>query len=88
MRLLVAITDSDWFDHLAELRPDEVNFWKPSGAESFHSLSPGEPFLFKLHSPHNFIVGGGFFSHYTLCSEQEGRRQNPQCSVRHTKNSA
>ena len=66
MRLFVAITDSDWFDYLSELRPDEVNFWRPSGAESFHSLSPGEPLLFKLHSPHNFIVGGGFFSHYTV----------------------
>jgi putative restriction endonuclease len=66
MRLFVAITDSDWFDYLSELRPDEVNFWRPSGAESFRSLSPGESLLFKLHSPHNFIVGGGFFSHYTV----------------------
>jgi putative restriction endonuclease len=24
-------------------------------------LEPGEPFLFKLHSPRNYIVGGGFF---------------------------
>jgi putative restriction endonuclease len=66
MRLYVAITDSEWFDYLAELHPDEVNFWRPSGADSFHSLSPGEPLLFKLHSPNNFIVGGGFFSHYTV----------------------
>jgi putative restriction endonuclease len=66
MRLFVAITDSDWFDYLADLRPDEVNFWRPSGAESFRSLSPGEPLLFKLHSPNNYIVGGGFFSHYTV----------------------
>lgn len=29
-------------------------------------LDPGEPFLFKLHSPRNFIVGGGFFSNFTL----------------------
>ena len=28
-------------------------------------LQPGEPFLFKLHSPHNFIVGGGFFVRYS-----------------------
>ncbi len=66
MRLFVAITDSGWFDYLSDLRPDEVNFWRPSGTESFHSLAPGEPLLFKLHSPHNFIVGGGFFSHYTV----------------------
>jgi hypothetical protein len=23
-------------------------------------LEPGEPFLFKLHNPDNYIVGGGF----------------------------
>src|SRR5262249_12302889 len=28
-------------------------------------LQPGEPFLFKLHSPDNFIVGGGFFVRYS-----------------------
>jgi len=66
MRLYVAITDSDWFDYLAELRPVEANFWRPSGADSFHFLRSGEPLLFKLHSPNNFIVGGGFFSHYTV----------------------
>jgi putative restriction endonuclease len=66
MRLLVAITDSDWFDYLAELRPDEVNFWQPSGSGGFRALSPGEPLLFKLHSPNDFIVGGGFFSHFSI----------------------
>jgi putative restriction endonuclease len=66
MRLFVAITDSDWFNYLSELCPDEVNFWRPSGAASFNSLLPGEPLLFKLHSPNNYIVGGGFFSHYTV----------------------
>jgi len=38
MRLFVAITDSDWFDYLSELKPDEVNFWRPSGAESLPFL--------------------------------------------------
>ena len=66
MRLLVAITDSDWLNYLAELRPDEVNFWQPSGSGSFRALSPGEPLLFKLHSPNDFIVGGGFFSHFSI----------------------
>jgi hypothetical protein len=64
MRLLVANTDSDWFDYLTELRQDEVNFWQPSGSVSFHALSPGEPLLFKLRSPNRFIVGGRFISHY------------------------
>jgi putative restriction endonuclease len=65
MRLLVAITDLNWFNYLSELRPDEVNFWQPSGSGSFRALSPGEPLLFKFHAPNNFIVGGGFFSHHT-----------------------
>jgi putative restriction endonuclease len=66
MKLFVAITDSDWFNYLSELLPDEVNFWQPSASISFHVLSPGEPLLFKLHSPNDYIVGGGFFSHHTV----------------------
>jgi putative restriction endonuclease len=66
MRFYVAITDSDWFGYLSGLQPDEVNFWQPSSSNVFRALSPGEPFLFKLHSPQNYIVGGGFFSHHTV----------------------
>ena len=64
MNFFVGVTDYDWFRFLAG-RPDidEVNFWQPSGRGSFKALQPGEPFLFKLHSPRNFIVGGGFFAH-------------------------
>ena len=29
-------------------------------------LQEGDLFLFKLHSPHNFIVGGGFFTRTLL----------------------
>jgi putative restriction endonuclease len=63
VRLVVAVTDGDWFDHL-RVKPDltEVNFWSPS-ATSFRALEPGELFLFKLHAPRNFIVGGGIFTH-------------------------
>lgn len=46
---------------LSAMRPDEVNFWKPGERGSFGVLQPGEMFLFKLHAPLNFIVGGGFF---------------------------
>jgi putative restriction endonuclease len=60
MRFYVGVTDNAWFDFLQQFSPDEVNFWRPSGKE-FFALEPGEPFLFKLHSPMNFIVGGGFF---------------------------
>jgi putative restriction endonuclease len=65
MNLAVAITDSDWFNFLSELRPDEINFWQSSASTSFRALSPGEPLLFKLHSPNDFVVGGGFFSHFS-----------------------
>jgi putative restriction endonuclease len=64
----VGITDGDWFAHLSQgEQPDEVNFWQPSArGGQFRALQPGEPFLFKLHSPRDYIVGGGFFSHYTV----------------------
>ncbi len=66
MRLYVGITDYDWFRYLKAQQPDEVNFWQPGGTRLFKTLSPGEPFLYKLHSPRNSIVGGGFFAHASL----------------------
>jgi len=67
MQIYVGITDPRWYSYLATQKPDEVNFWRPSGQDTFRALEPGEPFLFKLHSPQNFIVGGGFFSRFTQC---------------------
>jgi len=65
--LYVAITDYDWFSYLRALpNPSEVNFWQPGGRQVFSALQPGELLLFKLHSPKNFIVGGGVFAHATL----------------------
>ncbi len=63
INLVVAVTDGDWFE-LLRSRSDltEVNFWAPSGA-TFQALQKGELFLFKLHSPRNFIVGGGVFAY-------------------------
>ena len=63
IRLVVAITDRDWFEQLRR-GPDlpEVNFWAPSPSK-FQALQPGELFLFKLHAPQNFIVGGGVFAY-------------------------
>lgn len=67
MRFFVAVTDDDWFSYLSEgVPPDEVNFWQPSGNVQFEALEPGEPFLFKLHSPNDYIVGGGFFGHFSI----------------------
>jgi putative restriction endonuclease len=65
MRLFVAVTDYDWFQvHASSSTVEEVNFWQPSPDSSFKALSPGEPLLFKLHSPRNFIAGGGFFAKF------------------------
>jgi putative restriction endonuclease len=65
MRFFVSLTDNEWYRFLAGRQPDELNFWRP-GAGGFRTLDEREPFLFKLHSPHNYIVGGGFFVRYSV----------------------
>lgn len=66
---LVALTDRRWFDFLRSGaiagRVDEVNFWRPLAQTGFRSLSPGEPFFFRLKHPVNAIAGYGFFTHST-----------------------
>lgn len=63
IKLVVALTDDDWFENLRHRSDlEEVNFWSPS-ATTFHALDPGELFLFKLKAPRHFIVGGGIFVH-------------------------
>jgi putative restriction endonuclease len=66
IKLVIAVTDREWFEHLRQ-RPEltEVNFWAPS-ASQFKALQPGELFLFKLHAPDNFIVGGGVFAYANI----------------------
>jgi len=67
MKLYVGVTDNAWFDYLSSLEDiDEVNFWQPSGDSTFKALQPGEIFLFKLHSPRDYILGGGVFAYYTI----------------------
>jgi putative restriction endonuclease len=67
MKLYVGVSDDGWYRFLSQLpNVDEVNFWQPGGKHRFQSLLPGELFLFKLHSPQNFIVGGGFFTHASI----------------------
>jgi len=65
IKLIIAVTDGEWFDLLSR-KPglSEVNFWAPSAA-NFRALQPGELFLFKLHAPRNYIVGGGIFAYAT-----------------------
>lgn len=43
-----------------------MNFWQPGGNRKLTVLAPGEPLLFKLKSPVNRVVGGGFFAHSSL----------------------
>jgi len=67
LKIFIGVTDGKWFDFLSTIPDiDEVNFWQPSGASVFRALLPGELFLFKLRSPLNCIVGGGFFAHSTI----------------------
>ena len=66
--LYIGITDYDWFRFLSALPSvEEVNFWQPGGRTNFRALQPGELFLFKLHAPRNFIVGGGVLRAPTFC---------------------
>ena len=62
--MYVGVTDFDWFTYLKNQQCDEVNFWTPGGNKNFRALSENEMFLFKLHAPRNYIVGGGFFLYY------------------------
>ena len=66
MRMYVGITDFDWFQTLKQANCDEVNFWKPGGRTNFRALNEGDLFLFKLHSPKDYIVGGGFFLKFSI----------------------
>ena len=63
---VVALTDQRWYEFLRGLaaggRLDEVNFWRPLAQTEFRSLSPGEPFFFRLKHPLNAIAGYGFFA--------------------------
>src|SRR3954471_10008164 len=62
IRLVVAVTDRGWVDHLRRHGDlAEVNFWAPSDV-SFRTLKPGELFLFKLRALVDRIVGGGVFA--------------------------
>ena len=62
MRLWVGITNNEWFRFLAAKgSAEEINFWRPTPQPYRQDFYPGMPFLFKLHAPEEFIVGGGFF---------------------------
>lgn len=82
MKAYVAVTDKRWFEHLRTLSTrgpvDEVNFWTPkSWGGQFRVLQRGQPLLFKLRSPDNAIVGGGFLSEVRQRTAQL-RRDDPR----------
>lgn len=89
MKYWVGVTDDDWFHFLAARKADEVNFWRPGAQAHWGPIPEGAPFLFKLHSPNNFIVGGGYFVKHTVLplslawlayGEKNGTETLPQLS--------
>ena len=66
MKLYIGITDSNWIKTVSTEKCEEVNFWKP-GTSNFKALSKDDLFLFKLHAPHGYILGGGFLSVFPFC---------------------
>ena len=66
MKMFVGVTDYDWYTFLKEQKCDEINFWTPSGNKNFRAIGENELFLFKLHAPRNYIVGGGFFVRFSI----------------------
>lgn len=66
MKLFVGVTNNDWFRFLSERKPDEVNFWRPRSQDDFKALKSGDIFLFKPHSPLDFIAGGGVFVRHSF----------------------
>ena len=71
MKFYVAVTTDDFFYRLRDEGSHKpLNFWRPT-TRSFRVLKRGEPFLFKLHSPKDFIVGGGIFSEFKVLTASE-----------------
>ena len=66
MKMYVGLTDSDWFRTLKALGCEEINFWRPKDTRSLTAITEGDLFLFKLHSPDDYIVGGGVFLKFSL----------------------
>lgn len=67
MNAYIAVTDFEWFTLLSQQQGiEEVNFWQPGGNRVFSAIEKTGLFLFKLHSPRDYIVGGGFFTHSTI----------------------
>ena len=67
MNLYIYPTDNDWYRFLSSRQDlDEVNFWRPGGAQPFRQLQPGDLLLFRLRAPINKIAGGGIYTHFSF----------------------
>lgn len=66
MKFYLGVTDTNWYNYLKQINPEDVNFWQPGGRSVFKVIAPGAPFLFKLKAPHNVIGGVGFFSTHSI----------------------
>ena len=63
--------DSSWLSrtttgsrYMPRSRPSKRSTFGTFPRFRLQSTPPGEPLLFKLHSPRNFIAGGGFFAKF------------------------
>lgn len=66
MKFYLGVTDTNWYEYLSDINPEDINFWQPGGKSTFRVLEQGAPFLFKLKYPANVIAGVGFFSSHTF----------------------
>lgn len=66
MNYYIGNTDFDWYRFLKRINPEDINFWQPGGLSHFKAIETGAPFLLKLKSPINKVVGIGFFTSHSL----------------------
>jgi putative restriction endonuclease len=66
MKFYIGVTDTNWYNFLAQRKREDINFWQPGGNTIFKIIPQGAPFLFKLRSPIDSIGGVGFFSSHTF----------------------
>lgn len=67
MRGYVTSVDRSWYATIrSRASVDEVNAWRPGTQNQFRAVRPGEPVFLRLKSPHDRIVGAGFFSHASI----------------------
>jgi putative restriction endonuclease len=66
MKFYLGVTDTEWYNYLRMVNPEDINFWQPGGTLTFKAIERGAPFLFKLKSPINAIGGVGFFASHSF----------------------